>query len=120
MSNRSNGVKSRALSQWVADMAELTEAAQVVWCDGSEEEKRAFTREAIATQVLIPLNPAKRPGCYLHRSNPSDVARSEHLTFVCTPFEDDAGPTNNWMAPDKAYAKLRCRIESLSHPRNLA
>ena len=78
----------------------------VVWCDGSEEEKRVLTREAIATQVLIPLNPAKRPGCYLHRSNPSDVARSEHLTFVCTPAKDDAGPTNNWMAPDEAYAKL--------------
>ena len=107
MWNESNGVKSRALSQWVADMAQLTGAAQVVWCDGSEEEKRTLTREAIATQVLIPLNPAKRPGCYLHRSNPSDVARSEHLTFVCTPFKDDAGPTNNWMSPDKAYVKLR-------------
>ena len=107
MSKGSNGVKSRALSQWVADMGQLTEAAQIVWCDGSEQEKRALTREAIATQVLIPLNPAKRPGCYLHRSNPSDVARSEHLTFVCTPAQDDAGPTNNWMAPDEAYAKLR-------------
>src|SRR5208337_13958 len=107
MTNGSNGVKSRALSQWVADMAQLTGAARVVWCDGSEEEKRALTREAIATGVLIPLDPAKRPGCYLHRSNPSDVARSEHLTFVCTPAKDDAGPTNNWMAPDEAYAKLR-------------
>ena len=58
-------------------------------------------------QILIPLNPAKRPGCYLHRSNPNDVARSEHLTFVCTPAKDDAGPTNNWMPPDEAYAKLR-------------
>ena len=106
MTKGCNGVKSRALSQWVADMAQLTQAARVVWCDGSEEEKRALTREAIATQVLIPLNPAKWPGCYLHRSNPSDVARSEHLTFVCTPAKDDAGPTNNWMAPDEAYAKL--------------
>jgi phosphoenolpyruvate carboxykinase (GTP) len=107
MTNGSNDVKSRALSQWVAEMAQLTGAARVVWCDGSEEEKRALTREAIAQQILIPLNPAKRPGCYLHRSNPNDVARSEHLTFVCTPGKDDAGPTNNWMAPDEAYAKLR-------------
>ncbi len=106
MTNGSNGVKSRALSQWVAEMAQLTGAARVVWCDGSEEEKRALTREAIAQQILIPLNPAKRPGCYLHRSNPNDVARSEHLTFVCTPARDGAGPTNNWMAPDEAYAKL--------------
>jgi len=106
MSNGSNGIKSRALSQWVAEMAQLTGAARVVWCDGSEEEKRVLIREAIAAQILIPLNPAKRPGCYLHRSNPNDVARSEHLTFVCTPSKDDAGPTNNWMPPDEAYAKL--------------
>jgi phosphoenolpyruvate carboxykinase (GTP) len=106
MRNGSSGVKSGALSRWVADMAKLTGAARIVWCDGSEEERRALTREAIATQVLIPLNPAKRPGCYLHRSNPSDVARSEHLTFICTPAKDDAGPTNNWMPPEDAYAKL--------------
>jgi phosphoenolpyruvate carboxykinase (GTP) len=56
--------------------------------------------------VLIPLNPQKRPGCYLHRSNPNDVARVEHLTFICTPTKEEAGPTNNWMAPDEAYAKL--------------
>jgi phosphoenolpyruvate carboxykinase (GTP) len=107
MTKQSNGVKNPALSQWVADMAQLTGAARIVWCDGSEQEKLQLTREAIAQQVLIPLNPAKRPGCYLHRSNPNDVARSEHLTFVCTPDKDGAGPTNNWMAPDETYAKLR-------------
>ncbi len=107
MMDGSYSVKSKGLRQWVEDMAQLTGAARVVWCDGSEQEKRDLTRAAIAAQILIPLNPAKRPGCYLHRSNPSDVARSEHLTFVCTPAKDDAGPTNNWMAPEDAYAKLR-------------
>ncbi len=63
--------------------------------------------EAVAAGVLIPLNHTKRPGCYLHRSNPNDVARTENLTMVCTPTREEAGPTNNWLAPDEAYAKLR-------------
>jgi len=107
MTKQSNGVKNRALTQWVANTAQLTQPDQIIWCDGSEEEKLRLTSEAIASQVLIPLNPAKRPGCYLHRSNPSDVARSEHLTLVCTPDKDGAGPTNNWAPPDETYAKLR-------------
>ncbi len=107
MTNQSNGVKNRALAQWVAETAALTQPDRIVWCDGSEEEKLRLTREAIESQILIPLNPAKRPGCYLHRSNPNDVARSEHLTLVCTPEKEGAGPTNNWMAPDETYAKLR-------------
>src|SRR5260370_15684112 len=106
MTNGSNGVKSRGISQWVTDAAKLTGAARIVWCDGSEDEKGRLTREAITQQILIPLNPDKRPGCYLHRSNPNDVARSEHLTFVCTPTREEAGPTNNWMPPDEGYAKL--------------
>ena len=85
MTNQFNGVKNQALAKWVSDTATLTQADAIHWCDGSEEEKHRLTREAIASQILISLNPAKRPGCYLHRSNPNDVARSEHLTFVCTP-----------------------------------
>src|SRR5579875_1370236 len=107
MTNQSNGVKNRAVAQWVAEAAQLTQPDQIVWCDGSEEERQRMTRDAIASRVLIPLNPAKRPGCYLHRSNPNDVARTEQLTFVCTPDKDGAGPTNNWMPPDETYAKLR-------------
>ncbi len=107
MTNQANGVKNRALARWVAEAAELTRPDRIVWCDGSEEEKARLTREAVARGVLIPLNPARRPGCYLHRSNPNDVARSEHLTFICTPNKDDAGPTNNWAAPDETYARLR-------------
>ena len=74
----------------------------MVWCDGSEEERARLTAEAVKTGVLMPLNQEKLPGCYLHRSEPNDVARTEHLTFICTPKEEDAGPTNNWMSPDDA------------------
>ena len=91
---------------WVSEMTKLTQPDQVVWCDGSEEEKKRFTEQAVKAGILIPLNPEKRPGCYLHRSNPNDVARVEHLTFICTTNKEDAGPTNNWMEPEAAYTKL--------------
>src|SRR5581483_772634 len=94
------------LEAWVSEMAKLTQPDRIVWCDGSEEERKRLTEEAVAQGLLIPLNPEKRPGCYLHRSNPNDVARVEHLTFICTPTRDEAGPTNNWMEPKDAYAKL--------------
>ena len=97
----------KELLDWVGEMSRLCQPDQVVWCDGSEQEKRRLTEEAVATGVLLPLNQKKRPGCYLHRSSPNDVARVEHLTFICTPTKEEAGPTNHWMAPDEAYAKLR-------------
>ncbi len=98
--------RNKALLDWVRDCSALLKPDRVVWCDGSEAEKERLTKHAVDTGVLIPLNPAKRPGCYLHRSNPNDVARVEHLTFICTPTKEGAGPTNNWMAPDEAYGKL--------------
>jgi phosphoenolpyruvate carboxykinase (GTP) len=98
--------KNRALLDWVADVARRTQPDRIHWCDGSEQERRRLTEEAVESGVLAPLNPAKRPGCHLHRSNPNDVARVEHLTFICTPTKEEAGPTNNWMAPDEAYAKV--------------
>jgi phosphoenolpyruvate carboxykinase (GTP) len=94
------------LLEWVQKMAKLTQPDRIEWCDGSEEEKKRLTEESVAGGLLIPLNPKKLPGCYLHRSNPNDVARVEQLTFICTPTKDEAGPTNNWMAPADAYAKL--------------
>ena len=77
--------KSRALAEWVANSARLTQPDNIVWCDGSEAERRRLTEEAVAAGVLIPLNREKRPSCYLHRSNPNDVARTEEVTFICTP-----------------------------------
>jgi len=94
------------LLAWVDEMAKLTQPDQIVWCDGSEEEKQRLTKYAVDKGILIPLNPEKRPGCYLHRSDPNDVARTEHLTFVCTRTKEASGPNNNWMDPKEGYAKL--------------
>src|SRR5215468_3229881 len=103
----STGTKNAHLNSWVAEVAKLTKPAAVVWCEGSEQERHRLTEQAVGTGTLIPLNPQKLPGCYLHRSNPNDVARVEHLTFICSRTKEGAGPTNNWMAPDEAYSKLR-------------
>src|SRR6185295_7126774 len=96
----------KVLLDWVDEMAKLTKPDRIVWCDGSEEEKRRLTEEAVAAGILTPLDQKKRPGSYYSRSNPNDVARVEHLTFICTPTKEEAGPTNNWMAPAEGYAKL--------------
>ncbi|HEY8078320.1 MAG TPA: phosphoenolpyruvate carboxykinase domain-containing protein, partial [Labilithrix sp.] len=94
------------LLKWIQEMTALTKPDRVVWCDGSEDERRKLTAEAVDQKILEPLNQDKLPDCYLHRSNPNDVARVEQLTFICTPTKDEAGPTNNWMDPKEAYAKL--------------
>ena len=78
----------------------------VVWCDGSEEERERLTQNAVECGDLMPLNQKKLPGCYLHRSALNDVARTENLTFVCTEQQEEAGPNNNWMAPAESYDKL--------------
>jgi phosphoenolpyruvate carboxykinase (GTP) len=98
--------KNKHLLDWVDEMAKLCKPDRIVWCDGSDEEKHRLTEEAVAAGVLMPLNQQKLPGCYLHRSNPNDVARVEQLTFICTPTKEQAGPTNNWMEPKEAYQKL--------------
>jgi phosphoenolpyruvate carboxykinase (GTP) len=94
------------VSAWVDDVARLTQPDRVHWCDGSDAERRAIERELVATKDLLPLNQTSFPGCHLHRSAPSDVARVEHLTFVCTTNRDDAGPNNHWMPPQEAHAKM--------------
>jgi phosphoenolpyruvate carboxykinase (GTP) len=95
-----------ALNQWVLEVARLTQPDSIQWCDGSDSESKALTELMLSTGDLVALNPQTHPDCHLHRSNPSDVARVEHLTFVCTPDEHDAGPNNNWMAPADAHAKI--------------
>ena len=98
------------LLAWVDDVAKMCKPDQVYWVDGSDEEAKALTEEAVSTGVLIPLNQQKRPRSFYSRSNPNDVARTEELTFVCTPTKEQAGNTNNWMAPDEAYAKLATKL----------
>lgn len=92
--------------EWVDAVAKITKPASIVWCDGSEEEFHSLINGMIADGILIKLNEEKYPNCYLHRSDPNDVARSEEATFICTENRDCVGPTNNWMAPDEAHAKL--------------
>ncbi|MFO1515350.1 MAG: phosphoenolpyruvate carboxykinase (GTP) [Lysobacterales bacterium] len=98
--------KLETLNRWVDEVARLTQPERVHWCDGSDAEAQALTELMLATGDLVELDPATHPNCYLHRSNPSDVARVEHLTFVCTRERDDAGPNNPWMAPDEAHRKM--------------
>ena len=93
--------------KWIDKCVELCEPDQIHWCDGSGEERQTLLERGVQDGVLIRLNQEKLPGCYLHRSNTNDVARTEQLTFICTPSADMAGPTNNWMESKAGYAKLR-------------
>ena len=92
--------------RWVNEVARMCRPTDVVWCDGSEAERERLLEAAIRAGDLIPLNQRELPGCYLHRSAVNDVARTEHLTFICSRKKTDAGPTNNWMAPAEAYDRL--------------
>jgi phosphoenolpyruvate carboxykinase (GTP) len=92
---------------WVDECAKLATPDRIVWCDGSPEERNRLYEQGVKNGVFIKLNQQKWPGCYYHRSNPNDVARTEHLTFICGPSDDLAGPTNNFMNDKQAYAKLR-------------
>ncbi|HEU4368271.1 MAG TPA: phosphoenolpyruvate carboxykinase (GTP), partial [Methylomirabilota bacterium] len=96
---------SRIAEQWVDDAAGLTRPSRVVWCDGSKAEYDAMIEAMLGDGTLSPLNARTYPNCYLHRSHPQDVARTENLTFICTRERDDAGPTNNWMSPADARSK---------------
>jgi phosphoenolpyruvate carboxykinase (GTP) len=95
-----------ALNKWVSEVANLCNPERIFWCDGSDEECRLLTAEAIAQGILTELDQSKLPGCYYHRSNPNDVARVEQCTYICTPTAAEAGPTNNWADPRVMYEKL--------------
>lgn len=99
--------KNRAVLDWIDRQVALAKPDRVIWVDGSEAQLEQLRQAACATGELHQLNGDKLPGCYLHRSDPADVARVEGRTFICCKKQEDAGPTNNWMAPDEMYARLR-------------
>ncbi|HEV2101987.1 MAG TPA: phosphoenolpyruvate carboxykinase (GTP) [Candidatus Acidoferrum sp.] len=94
------------MEAWVEEAARLTKPDKIVFCDGSETENQAILEEMLKKGDSFRLNQKTYPNCYLHRSDPSDVARTEHLTFICTPDKEEVGPTNNWMDPEGAKFKI--------------
>jgi phosphoenolpyruvate carboxykinase (GTP) len=108
-----------ALNDWVEQVVRLTRPDRVQWCDGSQAESDAIDALLRERGDFIALNPDTHPGCHLHRSNPSDVARVEHLTFVCTSHAEDAGPNNHWMAPVEAHAKMDALFDGCMQGRTL-
>jgi phosphoenolpyruvate carboxykinase (GTP) len=95
-----------SIERWVDDVARTTHPDRIVWCDGSDAEIERLNGEMLSDGTLIRLNESRRPNSYLHRSDPQDVARTEHLTFICSEREEDAGPTNNWMSPADARERV--------------
>ena len=108
-----------ALEAWVAEVAALTRPDRIHWCDGSDAEDAALVAQMEADGTLVRLNPGTHPNSFLHRSDPDDVARVEHLTFVCTSDRDDAGPNNHWMAPADAHAKIDALFDGCMQGRTM-
>ena len=100
-------IKYAHVQEWVDSMAAMCQPDSIHWCDGGDEERQHLTAQALKTGELTELNQEALPGCYFHRTATNDVARTEHLTYICTSFQGDAGPTNNWMSPREAYSKAR-------------
>lgn len=104
--NRQPPVSNRELTSWIETIAELCRPAAIHWCDGSDSEYEAICESMVASGAFIRLNPKLRPRSFLARSHPSDVARVEERTFICSRDPEDAGPLNNWASPDEMKATL--------------
>ncbi len=107
------------MEAWVDQAAQLTKPDRIIFCDGSEAENQAILHEMLKHVDSFQLNSKTYPNCYLHRSSPSDVARTEHLTFICTPDKDDVGPTNNWMDPGGAKHKIGALLDGAMRGRTM-
>lgn len=107
------------LEAWVEEAAQRTRPKQVVWCDGSEAEAQQMVEKLIAEGRTVRLNEQTYPNCILHRSDPSDVARTEQVTFICSRRKEDAGPTNNWMAPEEAKQKVGALFNGAMNDRTM-
>jgi phosphoenolpyruvate carboxykinase (GTP) len=107
------------LTSWVDEATALTKPDRVEWVDGSDAENRRLIEAMLADGTFHPLSAQRYPNCYLHRSDPSDVARTEHLTFICSRDQQDTGPTNNWMAPAEAKAKLGALYDGAMRDRTM-
>ncbi len=108
-----------ALQSWIDEVAALTQPDAIYWCTGTDDEYQGLIQKMLADGTMTTLNQDTYPNCYLHRSSPSDVARVEHLTFVCTKQEQDAGQNNNWMNPAEARAKMDALFDGCMRGRTL-
>jgi phosphoenolpyruvate carboxykinase (GTP) len=108
-----------ALQDWVDSVARLTQPEDIHWCNGSESEYKRLINQMNRTGELVELDQETYPHCYLHRSHPSDVARVEHLTYVCTKMKADAGSNNNWLDPAEAHARIDALFEGAMQGRTM-